>query len=147
MPTLTFTCNFSTICSKGIHFPNEFLFGSPPRLDVLRKRESSTTSTGDQTDFSYSTKRLKDDLVNIVWVRKKTHELYDLQCHVAVFSICRHHHHGELMIIGAIKILIWPTAALQKWILIYTFHYYSLTQSTTRLLAIRNKKECKKRGT
>ena len=56
------------------------------------------------------------------------------------FSICRHHHHGELMIIGAIKILIWPTAALQKWILIYTFHYYSLTWSTTRLLAIRNKK-------
>ena len=37
---------------------------------------------------------------------KKTHDLYDLQCHVAVFSICRHHHHGELMIIGAIKILI-----------------------------------------
>ena len=55
-----------------------------PRLDVLRKRESSTTSTANQPTFSST----KEDLVNIVYERGKknlTKSLDDLPCHGAVF--------------------------------------------------------------
>ena len=55
-----------------------------PRLDVLRKRESSTTSTANQPTFSST----KEDLVNIVYERGKknlTKSLDDLPCHGDVF--------------------------------------------------------------
>ena len=56
-----------------------------PRLDVLRKRESSTTSTANQPTFSST----KEDLVNIVFEcegkKNLTKSLDDLPCHGAVF--------------------------------------------------------------